>query len=187
MDRRSGDGSDGSCPPPGRALRELIDAGFSSVHADLVRYLRAMAGRDAAEDIASQVWVEVLGRESAFRGDETALRRLTFATARRRALDDRRRWWRRSVTLRAPGDRLLERTAPDEPYDLDRDRAVDQIARLPRPQAEVVLLRVLAGFSAEDVAEMTGRSPGAVRVLQHRALRRLADELRRDPEGGDRL
>jgi RNA polymerase sigma-70 factor (ECF subfamily) len=58
---------------------------------------------------------------------------------------------------------------------------------LPRPQAEVVLLRVLAGFSAEDVAEMTGRSPGAVRVLQHRALRRLADELRRDPEGGDRL
>jgi RNA polymerase sigma-70 factor, ECF subfamily len=169
--------------PSGRALRDLIDADFSSLHADLVRYLRAMAGADAAEDIASQVWLEVLGRESAFRGDETALRRLAFATARRRALDERRRWWRRAVTLRPPGDRVLERAAPDEPYDLGRDGAVDRIARLPRPQAEVVLLRVLAGFSAEDVAEMTGRSPGAVRVLQHRALRRLADELRNHPDG----
>jgi RNA polymerase sigma-70 factor (ECF subfamily) len=170
-------------PSGGRALRGLIDAGFMSLHADLVRYVRAMAGADAAEDIASQVWVEVLGRESAFRGDETALRRLAFATARRRALDERRRWWRRAVTLRPPGDRALERAAPDEPYDVGRDRAVDRIARLPRPQAEVVLLRVLAGFSAEDVAEMTGRSPGAVRVLQHRALRRLADELRNHPDG----
>jgi len=37
------------------------------------------------------------------------------------------------------------------------------------------MLRVVAGLSAEDVARVTGRSPGAVRVLQHRALRRLAD------------
>lgn len=163
-------------------LAELIDAGFSSLHADLVRYLRAVAGADVAEDVASQVWVEVVGRGSAFRGDEMALRRLVFATARRRALDQRRRWWRKAVTLHPPGDRALDRAASDELDQVDRDGAVARIARLPRPQAEIILLRVLAGFSTEEVAEMTGRSPGAVRVLQHRALRRLADELRRDPE-----
>lgn len=166
-------------------LAELIDAGFSSLHADLVRYLRAVAGPDVAEDVASQVWVEVVNRGSAFRGDEAALRRLVFATARRRALDQHRRWWRRAVTLYPPGDRALDRAAPDDPGQVDRDRAVARIAQLPRPQAEVVLLRILAGFSAEDVAEMTGRSPGAVRVLQHRALRRLADDLRRGPDPPD--
>ncbi len=182
-----GSGDDGRVPPERASLRELIDAGFSSLHGDLVRYLGAIAGADAAEDIASQVWLEVVGRESAFRGDETALRRLAFATARRRALDHRRRWWQRAVTLHPPGDRALERAAPDEPYDVGRDRALDRIARLPRSQAEVVLLRVMAGFSAEEVAQMTGRTPGAVRVLQHRALRRLADDMRRDPEPDDRM
>jgi|SRR4051794_23909067 len=173
--------------PRGQAsLPELIDAGFSALHADLVRYLRAVAGADAAEDVASQVWVEVVGRGSSFRGDDMALRRLAFAIARRRALDHRRRWWRRAVTLHPPGDRVLDRAAPQGLDEVDRDRAVAWIARLPRPQAEVVLLRILAGFSAEEVAEMTGRSPGAVRVVQHRALRRLADELRRDPEARGR-
>jgi RNA polymerase sigma-70 factor (ECF subfamily) len=91
------------------------------------------------------------------------------------------------VTPYPPGDRALERRAPDERYDVDRDGAIDRIARLPRPQAEVVLLRVVAGFSADEVAEMTGRSAGAVRVLQHRALRRMADDMRREREADDRV
>jgi hypothetical protein len=33
------------------------------------------------------------------------------------------------------------------------------------------------------VAELTGRTPGAVRVIQHRALRRLGDDVRRRPDG----
>jgi len=149
-----------------------------SLNEDLVRYLRVIAGADVAEDVASQVWVEVVGRASAFRGHEAALRRLVFATARRRALDHRRRWWRRAVTLRPPGDRALEGVVADDGADMDRDAALAWVARLPKAQAEVVLLRVLGDFSAEEVAEMTGRSAGSVRVLQHRALRRLADDLR---------
>jgi DNA-binding NarL/FixJ family response regulator len=44
----------------------------------------------------------------------------------------------------------------------------------PREQAEIILLRVVAGLSVEDVARMVGKKPGAVRVAAHRALRRLA-------------
>jgi RNA polymerase sigma-70 factor, ECF subfamily len=161
-------------------LPELIEASFAELQADMVRYVRAVAGADVAEDVASQVWVEVLARAQEFRGDEGALRRLVFATARRRALDQHRRWWRRKVSLHPPGDRALERAAPEGPDDVGRDRALAWIARLPKAQAEVVLLRVLGDLSAEEVAEMTGRTPGAVRVLQHRALRRLAADLNRD-------
>ena len=44
-------------------------------------------------------------------------------------------------------------------------------------QAEVVLLRVIGGLSVEQVAEIMDRRPGSVRVLQHRALKRLHAEL----------
>ena len=70
---------------------------------DVVRYLGAVVGRSVAEDVASQVWVEVVAGAGAFRGDSAAFRRWVLTTARRRALDHRRRWWQRSVVLRPPG------------------------------------------------------------------------------------
>jgi RNA polymerase sigma-70 factor (ECF subfamily) len=54
------------------------------------------------------------------------------------------------------------------------DRAIALLAALPREQGEVVALRVIAGLDAEHVGQILGKRPGNVRVLQHRALRRLA-------------
>jgi RNA polymerase sigma-70 factor, ECF subfamily len=39
------------------------------------------------------------------------------------------------------------------------------------------MLRVVAGLDTKAVAELLGRSPGAVRVAAHRGLRRLAGIL----------
>ena len=50
---------------------------------------------------------------------------------------------------------------------------------LPRDQAEIIMLRVVAGLDAGDVARMVGKTPGAVRVAAHRGLRRLADVAER--------
>jgi RNA polymerase sigma-70 factor (ECF subfamily) len=51
------------------------------------------------------------------------------------------------------------------------------IAALPADQAEVIVLRVIAGLDVAEVAAVTGMRPGTVRVLTHRALRRLAQQL----------
>jgi RNA polymerase sigma-70 factor, ECF subfamily len=51
--------------------------------------------------------------------------------------------------------------------------ALALVAGLPALQAEVILLRVVAGLDTEAVARLVGRSPGAVRVTAHRGLRRL--------------
>jgi RNA polymerase sigma-70 factor (ECF subfamily) len=158
---------------------------YESVQASLARYLAAVVGQ-AAEDVASQVWVEAVSGLARFRGDEAAFRRWVFAIARRRVVDHRRRWWQRSVVLRPSGAADLDRPAGGDgaAFGMDARLAVEQIRRLPAAHAEIVFLRVLAGFSAEDVAEITGRSPSAVRVMQHRALRRLAPQLDRDPARG---
>jgi RNA polymerase sigma-70 factor, ECF subfamily len=49
----------------------------------------------------------------------------------------------------------------------------------------VIALRVVGGLSAKDVAEILGKSPGAVRIIAHRGLRRLAALLvDQNVEGG---
>lgn len=164
----------------GASVDARVAEAYASVHGDVVRYLGAVVGRGVAEDVASQVWVEVVAGAGSFRGDGAAFRRWVLATARRRALDHRRRWWQRSVVLRPPGAFELDRPVVDEEVGEDVAEAVARIKQLPAPHAEVILLRVLGGYSAEEVAELTGRTPGSVRVIQHRALRRLAKQLEKD-------
>jgi RNA polymerase sigma-70 factor (ECF subfamily) len=56
---------------------------------------------------------------------------------------------------------------------IEAQRARDLLTRLPEHQRELVLLRVVAGLSAEETGNVLGMSAGAVRVAQHRALTRL--------------
>ena len=44
-------------------------------------------------------------------------------------------------------------------------------------QAEVVILRVIGQLGVDEVAAIMGKRRGTIRVLQHRALRRLAQVL----------
>jgi len=53
------------------------------------------------------------------------------------------------------------------------------VARLPDDRRQVVLLRFVDGLSSAEIGEVLDRSPGAVRVLLHRALRDLATRLGR--------
>jgi RNA polymerase sigma-70 factor (ECF subfamily) len=125
--------------------------------------------------------VQVVRGLPTFRGGEAAWRAWLFTTARRRAIDAARRGARRPE---APLDDLPHARHPvaPDPADLALEQlgteaALALIARLPRLQAEVILLRVLAGLDTESVARMLRRSPGAVRVAAHRGLRQLAQIL----------
>jgi RNA polymerase sigma-70 factor (ECF subfamily) len=156
------------------ALTEL----FRTYHSGLLRFLR---GQDhaAADDLASEVWMAVAQRLSTFTGDERAFRCWLFTIARNRLADHRRRTLRRRTSPVSADDIELQAERAEDPGErvvavVSARQAVERlVADLPPAQAEVVLLRVCAGLSVSEVAGITGRSEGAVRVLQHRALRRL--------------
>jgi RNA polymerase sigma-70 factor (ECF subfamily) len=161
------------------------DGAFSVLWRDanpaLLRYLRVIAP-EAAEDIAADTWVQVVRGLGTFRGDEAAWRAWLFTTARRRAIDEGRRRSRRPVVSLPE---LPDGTGPGsaDPADLVLEKlstegAIAVISTLPRFQAEVILLRVIAGLDTQAVARLVGRSPGAVRVAAHRGLRRLAGTRR---------
>jgi RNA polymerase sigma-70 factor (ECF subfamily) len=52
------------------------------------------------------------------------------------------------------------------------------VARLPEARRRAVVLRFVDEMSTAEIAEVLGRSEGAVRVLLHRALRAVAADLR---------
>jgi RNA polymerase sigma-70 factor, ECF subfamily len=171
----------GSVMDAARAGSEwALTALYRDLHADLLRYLRTQEPNEA-EDLESQTWLDAAGGLGSFDGIEVDFRRWMFTIARRRLIDLRRQQMRRRTDPVAP-DELPPRPAGDdvEAEALERistEEALAMIAALPPEQAEVVLLRVLGGFSAAEVGAMTGRRPGTVRVVQHRALARLARDL----------
>ena len=104
-----------------------------------------------------------------------------FTTARRRAVDLARRRTRESrLGWRAAS--WVSDVAPDcAEAVLDAvstEQAIGLVRRLPPLQAEVVLLRVVAGLSVAEVAQTVGRSPGAVRVAAHRGLKAMSELAR---------
>jgi RNA polymerase sigma-70 factor, ECF subfamily len=161
------------------ALAEL----FGDIHPRVLRYLRALEPSEG-EDLASDVWLDVARGLTGFRGDDRAFLAWTFTIARRRLVDLRRRRAARP-SVPAPIEELMEKASRGDVEDeamaeLSTQAALARIASLPPDQAEVVLLRVLGGLDARAVARIMGKRQGTIRVLQHRALRRLARQVRRE-------
>lgn len=145
----------------------------------LLRYLKIKAS-PVAEDLAADIWLRILRALPTFEGDEQGFRGWLFTTARNRLTDWYRNGERRpdlieySSLVVMPGVNNVEEEAAEHSA---TDRAVALIAELPPDQAEAVMLRIVAGMDVARVAQIMDRSPGSVRVLCHRGLRRLEQRL----------
>lgn len=155
--------------------REALGKLWETWNPMLLRFLRSLRVEEA-HDIAADVWVDLARRMPSIEPDADAFRRLLFTIGRRRAIDARRYRSRRpQATLSdAVVARLSSRGDADSAV-IDSLLAQQLLGELPPTQAEVVALRILAGFSAAEVAAITGRSEGAVRIMAMRALRRLRE------------
>jgi RNA polymerase sigma-70 factor (ECF subfamily) len=153
----------------------------------LLRYLTVVAP-GAAEDLASETWLAVLRGIGRFQGDEPAFRAWVFTIARHHVVDGGRRTARKAAKgLLATA--LADSAAPDDPAaaaleGISTRAALARIATLPTDQAEAITLRVVVGLDVGRVAAILGKRPGAIRVLAHRGLRRLAERLGADARVG---
>jgi RNA polymerase sigma-70 factor, ECF subfamily len=157
-----------------RALQPLV-----------LRYLRVVCG-DAAEDVASETWLQASRDLSRFSGTTTAFRVWLFRIARNRGIDENRRAWRRREE---PRQTMIDggEVAGEVAGEVVRDVALDvgdrsgtewalrMIRTLPTDQAEAVMLRVVAGLDVAGTARVLRKRPGAVRIATMRGLRRLAE------------
>ena len=142
---------------------------YRRLHAKLLRYLFA---RDPglAEVVAARVWRHVSAGLPDFAGDEAAFTSWVFVLARRQLI---------AVRAETPElDSARSAVALDEAT----RRALERVAQLPDAEADVFLLRTVAGLSVEDVALIVTKPRHVVRALQLRAIEQLAGAHRQTPE-----
>ena len=168
---------------------------FERIYRDLwsqvVNYFAAhQSGHE--EDLAADVFVAIAEKICGFQGEETGFRSWVFTIAHHRLVDHMRKMTRRQTVALEPEQLLRHGARGDAEVDamsaVSDHAALSLIAELPGAQAEVLLLRVVAGLSADEVGRIVGKRAGAVRALQHRGVRRLAQLLaerteRETPEG----
>jgi RNA polymerase sigma-70 factor (ECF subfamily) len=157
--------------------KDALTALFRAYQPALLRYARGRLP-DAAQDLAAQTWLDTARSLHRFQGGPDDFRRWLFTIARRRVQDELRRRSRRPTELAPQVPEDASEGDPMGEHD-ELARAIALVRRLPPDQADAVLLRIVGGMDVGQVAEVMGKSEGAVRVLVHRGLRRLRELVER--------
>ena len=160
------------------ALRRLYDALSGSV----LGFCRAR-GAAEPEDVTSEVFLGVFTALHTFTGDEQQLRSWVFTIAHRRLVDSFRHDARRPATTAYTVEADTRSTASSEDQalvSLATARVRERIADLPPDQRDVLLLRVLGDLTIDQIAAALGKSEGAVKALQRRALAALRRTIARE-------
>jgi RNA polymerase sigma factor (sigma-70 family) len=155
---------------------------YESVAGRVAGYLR-LHGAHEPEDLTSEVFLRVFDHLRDFEGEEAGFRSWVFTIAHRLLIDDHRRQSRRPKTVelsRPMTDRVSGgNTEADAMHAIEQNHISEVLADLAPEQREVLTLRVVGDLTVEQVAEVLGKSRGAVKSLQHRgiaALRRRLEE-----------
>jgi RNA polymerase sigma-70 factor (ECF subfamily) len=167
-----------------RAAQRGDDWAFERLYRDLAPavagYLRVQSARDP-DGLTGDVFLGVFRGIAGYVGDEQGFRSWVFTIAHRRLIDDRRRSGR--APLLAPLSEAAGVSGGNVEADVLEQLASDRVralcARLRGDQRDVLLLRLVAGMTVDEVAILLGKSVGATKALQRRGLAALRVELDR--------
>lgn len=146
-----------------------------------IRYCRARlatypGGRQLAEDVTQEICVAVLQALPTYDERGVPFEAFVYAIGSRKVADAQRSASRsRMVLVDEIPEEVDDKPGPEQQAVRSRefDEAVVLMGDLPDTLREVLLLRVALGLSAERTGDTLGMTAGAVRVAQHRALKKL--------------
>ncbi|HVG45542.1 MAG TPA: sigma-70 family RNA polymerase sigma factor [Longimicrobium sp.] len=160
-----------AAPPVSRGAAVDYDALFRRLYPSLFRYLHRLTGEaDAADDIAQESFVRLLGRDMP--EDEARLWLFTVATNLFRDGARTRKRRERLLTVRPWTPAALPR--PDEAAERAATvKAVrETLDTLAERDRQMLLMRE-EGFRYDEIAKVAGVAPGSVGTLLARAARRF--------------
>jgi RNA polymerase sigma-70 factor, ECF subfamily len=165
----------------GRAVD--FDKAFAELYPSLFRYLHRLTGdEDAAEDIAQEAFVRLLGHPL----PDAEVRPWLFTVATNLVRDGARKVERRKRLLESAPSLVNRPALPDEEMErVERIETVrDALDRIPERDRQLLLLRE-EGFKYDEIADVVGVAPASVGTLIARALRKFVSEYDAREEGHD--
>jgi RNA polymerase sigma-70 factor, ECF subfamily len=138
-----------------------------------------------AEDVTERTFVAALGAIDGYRDKGATFRAWLFRIAHNQlanALRSRQRHG--AASLENVPEPLTKADSAGLLGLAEESRSLRRaLEQLPDDRRQVVVLRFVDGLSAREIGAVLARSEGAVRVLQHRALRQLAELLTNGGQG----
>lgn len=159
------------------AFGQLFDHYFD----DVFRFLSAqLSRREDAEDIAVEVFQRTWEYLPRYKDQGYSFSAFLFSAARNALVDHYRRNSRRGLAEIEIDDAHPDGApSPEEGLVQDRERQqlYEALRSLPKNYREVLVLRFINDYPLAEIAKIMGRSEGAIRVMQHRALKALGRTL----------
>jgi RNA polymerase sigma-70 factor (ECF subfamily) len=160
---------------------EALGAVYALLSPKVLGYLKAHGAEDP-EGLTNDVFVHVLRRLGGLVGGASGLRTFVFSVAHARLVDDVRRRSRHPAEhpYQPELDDRREQSAEHAALSgTDGDHLRQMLERLGEDQRAVITLRILGDLTIEQTAQILGKSSGAVKQLQRRALLTLRSLMER--------
>jgi RNA polymerase sigma-70 factor (ECF subfamily) len=158
------------------ALEELYLIHFDRIYS----YLQMTVGnRHDAEDLTNQTFVKMLERIGSFQWRRVPISAWLFRIAHNLAMDHFRahRRWQPEEEPPEPADSAELSAEEEAMQSIGRQSMLEMIEGLSPDQQQVLTLKFVFNFPNGDVATILGKTEGAVKSLQHRALASLQRQL----------
>src|SRR5258705_10194608 len=160
--------------------REALEALYLLHFDRIYSYLHLSVGnRHDAEDLTTQTFLKMLEAIGRFRWQSAPFSAWLFRIAHNLAMDHFRASKRLQLEEEVPEPEPDESTSAEAgAFDsIDRRSMLELIDDLSNDQQQVLTLKFVFGFSNGEAATILGKSEGAVKSLQHRALATLQKKL----------
>ena len=161
------------------ALEELYLIHFDRIYS----YLHMSVGnRHDAEDLTTQTFVRMLESIRRFRWQSAPFSAWLFRIAHNLAMDHfraTRRWQPEEDVPEPPGSE--EASAEEQAmHEIGRQSMLELIDELSTEQQQVLTLKFVFNFPNAEAATILGKTEGAIKSLQHRALVSLHKQISRN-------
>jgi RNA polymerase sigma-70 factor (ECF subfamily) len=162
------------------ALSELYLLYFPRVY----RYILARTGNSYdAEDLAEEVFMKVLDAIKRFEWREVPFSAWLFRIAHNAVISQRRKDTARGKSGPLTDGLPVDSAGPEElvASRLALNEVMEASQRLPEAQRQVIALRFGAGLSVAETARAMGKGEGNVKVIQHKAIKKLREMMGQAP------
>jgi RNA polymerase sigma-70 factor (ECF subfamily) len=163
--------------------REALEALYLLHFDRIYSYLHMSVGnRHDAEDLTTQTFLKMLEAIGRFRWRSAPFSAWLFRIAHNLAMDHFRttKRWQPEEEVPAPEGGEAASAEDEALQSIGRQSMLELIENLSHDQQQVLTLKFVFNFSNGEAATILGKTEGAVKSLQHRALTSLQKQVARD-------